>query len=36
MFKYLYIHYIFLDDPLCGDAERFRWEPCGAGLDGNP
>jgi len=30
MFKYLYTHYVFLDDPLCGDIENqmgapWRW-----------
>ena len=36
MFKYLCIHYVFLDDPLCGDVERLKWEPSGVGLDGGP
>jgi len=25
-----------LDDPLCGDIERLRWEPRGVGLDWGP
>ena len=36
MLKYLYTHYSFLDDPLCGDIERLRWELHGVGLDRGP
>jgi len=34
MFKYLYTHYSFLDDPLCGDVENQMGGPVALGSTG--
>jgi hypothetical protein len=34
MFKYLYSHYGYVDDPHCGDVKRLKWGPVALGSTG--